>query len=72
MDAIVCPGCHLSVIPIRIFEQSKRTKQWYRITKCSRERCGFNIDLDECDKPAPRNTGPKDENDRRSFWNYGL
>ncbi len=65
MDAMVCPGCQQRIEPIRIFEKSKRREQWWRITKCPRERCGFNIDINECDKPGV-STGAKDN--RRPFW----
>ncbi len=61
MDKMVCPGCNLSIEPIRIFEQSKKSKQWWRITKCPRERCGFNIDIDECDKPGGETRADSDK-----------
>ena len=54
MDATVCKGCNLSIIPIRIFGQSKKSKQWWLITKCPRERCGFNIDIEQCGDPDRR------------------
>lgn len=83
MDSTICSGCHLRVEPIRTFEQSKKSKQWWRITKCPRERCGFNIDIEECDKPGastgkttiyppPDKKKSKDDDSDRSFWNYGL
>jgi hypothetical protein len=71
MDTIVCPGCKLRVETIRVFEQSKKSKQWWRITKCPRERCGFNIDLAECDKPGSSKR-LDDGNDGRSFWQNEL
>ena len=71
MDTVNCPGCHLRVETIRVFEQSKKSKQWWRITKCSRWRCGFNIDLEECDDPK-RGAGPKDGDPGRSFWQNEL
>lgn len=61
----ICPGCQLSVDPIRIFEKSPKANKWWRITRCPRERCAFNIDLDACDYPP----GGEDKKDgRRSFW----
>ena len=79
MDSTVCTGCNQRVEPIRIFEQSKKSKQWWRITKCPRERCGFNIDIETCDKPgASKTVYPKDKekpeppDEGRSFWRYGL
>jgi len=76
MDAVVCPNCRISVVPIRVFEQSPKSKQWWRITKCPRERCAFNIDLEECDKPGAGHPvdkkKPEPTDDRRSFWKYGL
>lgn len=71
MDAIVCQGCQLSVIPIRVFAQSKKSKQWWLITKCPRERCGFNIDLEQCGDPG-HNTKSETRDERRSFWNDDL
>ena len=71
MDATVCQGCGLRVEPIKVFEQSKKSKQWWRITKCPRERCGFNIDLEQCGDPggSPKS---KTRDERRSFWNDDL
>src|SRR4029077_14395198 len=65
MDAIVCPGCNIRVTPIRTFERAKQSAQWWRITKCPRERCGFNIDLEKCDNPG---RGPQTNDNERSFW----
>jgi len=71
--AIICPGCNLSIEPIAIFEHDAKTKQWWRITKCPRERCSFNLDIHECDKPAPKSTKkPIDVDDKQSGWRYGL
>lgn len=64
---VICGGCNLSVEPIKIFEQSKKSKQWWRITKCPRDRCGFNLDLHECDKPGT-SLITKPENGGRSYW----
>lgn len=62
----ICPGCNLNVDPVRIFEKSLKGNKWWRITKCPRERCGFNMDLEECDKPGP--SYMKSKEGGRSFW----
>lgn len=69
--AVTCPGCNLSIEPIRVFEKSTKPVKWWRITKCPRERCGFNIDIESCDKPGTSTNKEKPELDDkgRSFWN---
>jgi len=74
---MVCPGCNLSVDPIRVFDRSPRTGKGYLITKCPRERCGFNIDIEEWSgkrvpPPPPDKKKPGDGDDGRSFWKYGF
>jgi hypothetical protein len=71
MDTIVCPGCGLRVEPIRVFEKSPKSSQWWRIIKCPRERCNFNIDINECDKPGPGRNKDKPD-DGGSFWRPGV
>lgn len=72
----ICPGCHFSIEPIGTFAKSPKAERWWRITKCPRERCGFNIDIESCDKPGtghPTNKKKSNEDDDgRSFWRYGL
>ena len=46
------PGCNLRIEPIRVFEKSKGGKQWWRITRCPRERCGFNLDIERYERPG--------------------
>lgn len=76
MDAVICTGCKLSVEPIRIVEKSKRSDQWWRITKCPRERCGFNIDIEKLPagwQGSPKGIeGPDKDDEGRSVWRYGL
>jgi len=67
MDSLVCKGCNLSVIPIKVFGQSKKSKQWWLVTKCPRARCGFNMDLIECDDPSDSKKS-KTRIEGRSFW----
>jgi len=66
MDSTVCPGCKLRVEPIRVFECDDRTKKWWRITRCPRERCNYNLDLERCDKPGTGSRA-KGEDDGRYF-----
>ncbi len=67
--AVICGRCLLSVEPIRVFEKSPRSDKWWRITRCPKERCGFNLDIEACDKPG-NGKGTKDKEDgRRYFWN---
>lgn len=65
MDTI-CLGCKLRVSPIEVFEQAPRSKKGWIITRCPRERCGYNIDIAEASDHLRR---PKDKNGRRYFWN---
>lgn len=65
-----CPGCGMAVEPVRAFERDPATRKWWRVSKCPRERCGFNIDLDECDNPG-RNAGPGTGDRRRNVWQDG-
>lgn len=64
MDTI-CAGCKLRVEPITVFEKSPRSSKWWSITRCPRERCGFNIDIDEANDP---NSRPIDKGGNRYFW----
>lgn len=81
MDAkkMVCPGCNLSIEPIYVFDRSPKSKQPYLITKCPRERCGFNIDIEEYTGQRKKHTDDKPERNKdiggdggKSFWRYGL
>jgi len=80
MGNIICQGCQLHIEPIKVFERDLKTKKWWSITKCPRERCGFNVDLVECDKPAPKGPRallsprkPEIEDDKNaSGWRFGL
>lgn len=64
--AVICDGCKRSVEPVKLFEESpKPPKQWWLISRCPFERCGYNIDIEKYDKPG----SDKDKKDkRRSFW----
>jgi len=65
MERITCPGCQQNVDPLKLFEKSPATEKWWLITRCPRERCGYNLDLAPYDKPG----SDKDKSDgRRSFW----
>lgn len=72
--ATICPGCNLSVEPIKLFDRSPKTNKPYLLTRCPRERCGFFIDIEDwTGKPTPKNKEKSDDGDqRRSFWRYGL
>lgn len=72
---VICPGCHTSVEPIFVFERSPRTKKPYLITKCPKERCGFNIDIADYTGQRKKRIADKPrENDKggESAWRYGL
>lgn len=60
---MVCPGCNTQIMPIRTFERDKKSKKGWLITKCPRERCSYNIDI-ETHEPIKSN---KDEDDKRRF-----
>lgn len=76
MDSTVCPGCGLRVEPIRTFERSPKTGKVWTIVKCPRERCGFNIDIEEEYTRPPKPPVDKKKSDPgdggRSFWRYGI
>lgn len=63
---IVCVGCGLRVSPIEVFEPDARKKTGWIITRCPRERCGFNIDIAEA---SDHHRSPKDKDGRRYIWN---
>lgn len=67
MDSTVCGGCALRVEPIKAFEKDPDGKRWWLITRCPRERCAYNIDIEPYDRPdlAGRKDG---RNKRRGFW----
>ncbi len=65
MDATICGGCGLRIEPTKVFEKDRDDKRWWLITRCPRERCGYNIDIEPYEHPGNR----KDERNRnRSFW----
>ena len=75
--SMVCPGCGLRIEPIYVFDRSPKTRKPYLITKCPRERCGFNIDIE--DYVGQRKKRSEDnkredggENGRRPGWRFGL
>lgn len=71
----VCPGCGYRIEPIYIFDRSPKTKHPYLITKCPKERCGFNIDIEEYVGQRKKHfEDNKKENGEggRSGWRYGL
>lgn len=75
MDATVCPGCRLSVVPIKLFDRSPRTGKPYLLTRCPRERCGFFIDIEDYtgkSVPPQGDKKPDPGDGGRSFWRYGL
>lgn len=55
MDKIVCLGCEYGVEPIRVIERCDKTGKSWVITRCSRERCGFNIDIQPHASYNPKN-----------------
>ncbi len=58
----ICPGCKLSVDPLDIIEKSPKNGKEWRITRCPRERCSYNIDIAPYDRTTEQNTGSY-------FWN---
>ncbi len=44
---IVCIGCQKSVEPITVFVKSKDSLKEWRITKCPRDSCNFNMDIEQ-------------------------
>lgn len=75
---MVCPGCNLRIEPIYVYDRSPKTKKPYLILRCPRERCGFNIDIEEYIGQRPKRAENKQERDKGvggdggSFWRYGL
>lgn len=69
MESTVCIGCGYRVTPIKVFVQSAKSKQWWRVTKCPKESCGFNQDIVECNNP---NDHKKPKDDRRTIWPDGF
>lgn len=75
---MVCPGCNLSIEPIYVYDRSPKTKKPYLILRCPKERCGFNIDIEEYIGQRPKrveNNEKKSKDvggDGGSFWRYGL
>jgi len=75
---MVCPGCGYRIEPIYVYDRDPKTGKPWLITKCPKDRCGFNIDLDEYTgqrkKRAKDNERAKDvgEDGGKSFWRYGL
>lgn len=61
---MVCPGCSYQIDPIKVFERSPKTGGEWTITRCPRERCGFNIDLE----PYVITRRAQDDDKRRYFW----
>lgn len=59
----LCPGCNLSVEPLKIFEKSPETLAWWVISRCPRERCAYNLDLEQYSGP----TGKEDAKDSRRY-----
>lgn len=57
---MICPGCNQRVEPVKSFENSPKTgKQWV-ITRCPRERCGFNLDIESYDAYLGSRAGSED------------
>lgn len=76
---MVCPGCGYRIEPIFIYDRSPKTKKPYLITKCPKERCGFNIDIEEYVGQRKKRIENNPERDKdiggdggKSFWRYGL
>ncbi len=61
----ICPGCRLSIDVIKIFERSPKTGKEWLISRCPRERCSYNLDIEAA--PIRRKTDP--ENGTSYFWN---
>lgn len=73
--ATICPGCHLSVEPIKLFDRSPKTGKPYLLTRCPRERCGYFLDVEDYtgkSVPPESKKKPGDNIERRNFWRYGL
>lgn len=73
--SMVCPGCGNRIEPIYIFDRSPKTKRPYLITKCPRERCGYNIDIEDYTgqrKEHAKNNKKEDSDGGKSFWRYNL
>ena len=79
-ETMVCPGCNLRIEPIYVYDRSPKTKKPYLILRCPRERCGFNIDIEEYIGQRPKrleNKPPDRSKDiggdgGKSFWRHGL
>lgn len=44
---LICIGCQKSVEPITVFERSPDSNKEWRITRCPREACKFNLDIEQ-------------------------
>ena len=66
MDATICGGCGFRVEPVGEFEKDRDGKRWWLITRCPRERCRFNIDLELYERPIGDRKNAR--NERRNFW----
>lgn len=78
-ESMVCPGCNYRIEPIYIFDRSPKTKKPYLIVRCPRERCGFNIDIEDYTGQRKKRSEDKQGRDKdiggdggKSFWRYGL
>lgn len=75
MDAMVCPNCRLSIVPIKLFDRSPKTGKPYLLIQCPRERCKFFIDIEDYTGksiPPKSKEKPEPDDNGRSFWRYGL
>lgn len=63
MERMICLRCQRSVEPIKLFEKSPQSEQWWLITRCPNERCNFNFDCEPHIKPAK-----KSKDAGRAFW----
>lgn len=73
--SVVCSGCGYRIEPIFVFERSPKTKKLYLITRCPKDSCNFNIDIEESTDPPKRRPINKKRDDGeggKSFWRYGV
>lgn len=78
-ESMVCPGCNLRIEPIYIFDRSPKSGKPYLIVRCPRERCGFNIDIEDYTGPRKKHTDDKSPRAKdiggdggKQGWRFGL
>jgi len=78
-ESMVCPGCGFRIEPIYIFDRSPKTGKPYLIVRCPRERCSFNIDIEDYTGPRKKRAEDKPQKSKdiggdggKSGWRFGL